>query len=317
MWLALGAAGAPVDRARRAAGCAPPRRRRGLRHLHLDQARRRPPAPGDRGPPAPDGHAHRALLPVLALDLVVRRRARVRGALPAAPLYFAAAAMGLSRLYLGVHYPSDVAAGAALGTRSGASADDEGGHRRDAQRGQVLAVQRAQPGGRRGCQLPVHDDRAERRRRAGGGRAARAGGADHAASNIVWDTIEFHDIAGLVAGASKGEGLGNKFLANIRETDALLHVVRTHTDDNVIHPDGRSTRRADIETIETELLSPTSTPPSAGTPGRARRALRRPRRRRRGGVAAPGDRGAAVRAARALRPGARRTRPTRCATCRR
>ena len=59
------------------------------------------------------------------------------------------------------------------------------------------------------------------------------------ASNIVWDTIEFHDIAGLVAGASKGEGLGNKFLANIRECDALLHVVRTHTDENVIHPEGR------------------------------------------------------------------------------
>ena len=62
------------------------------------------------------------------------------------------------------------------------------------------------------------------------------------ASNIVWDTIEFHDIAGLVAGASKGEGLGNKFLANIRECDALLHVVRTHTDENVIHPSGRRGR---------------------------------------------------------------------------
>jgi GTP-binding protein YchF len=74
------------------------------------------------------------------------------------------------------------------------------------------------------------------------------------ASNIVWDTIEFHDIAGLVAGASKGEGLGNKFLANIRECDALLHVVRTHGDENVIHPDGRVDPAADIETIETELL---------------------------------------------------------------
>ena len=52
------------------------------------------------------------------------------------------------------------------------------------------------------------------------------------------DTIEFHDIAGLVAGAHKGEGLGNQFLANIRETDALLHVVRAHDDPNVIHPDG-------------------------------------------------------------------------------
>jgi GTP-binding protein YchF len=74
------------------------------------------------------------------------------------------------------------------------------------------------------------------------------------ASNIVPDTIEFHDIAGLVKGAHEGEGLGNKFLANIRETDALLHVVRCHTDENVIHPDGRVSPAADIETIETELI---------------------------------------------------------------
>ena len=73
-------------------------------------------------------------------------------------------------------------------------------------------------------------------------------------SNVVYDTIDFHDIAGLVRGASEGEGLGNKFLANIRETDALLHVVRTHHDENVIHPDGRVDPAADIETIETELL---------------------------------------------------------------
>jgi GTP-binding protein YchF len=74
------------------------------------------------------------------------------------------------------------------------------------------------------------------------------------ASNIVPDTIEFHDIAGLVAGAHKGEGLGNKFLANIRETDALLHVVRVHHDANVIHPEGRVDPAADMETIETELI---------------------------------------------------------------
>ena len=74
------------------------------------------------------------------------------------------------------------------------------------------------------------------------------------ASNVVWDTIEFHDIAGLVAGASQGEGLGNKFLANIRECDALLHVVRAHHDENVIHPEGRVDPLADIETIETELI---------------------------------------------------------------
>ena len=74
------------------------------------------------------------------------------------------------------------------------------------------------------------------------------------ASEVVWDTIAFHDIAGLVAGASKGEGLGNQFLANIRETDALVHVVRTHGDDNVIHSDGSVNPLRDIETIETELI---------------------------------------------------------------
>jgi ribosome-binding ATPase len=74
------------------------------------------------------------------------------------------------------------------------------------------------------------------------------------ASEIVWDTIDFHDIAGLVAGAHKGEGLGNRFLANIRETDAIVHVVRAHTDANVIHPEGRVDPLADIETIETELV---------------------------------------------------------------
>ncbi len=73
-------------------------------------------------------------------------------------------------------------------------------------------------------------------------------------SEIVWDTIDFHDIAGLVAGAHKGEGLGNRFLANIRETDALVHVVRAHGDENVIHPEGRVDPLADIETIETELI---------------------------------------------------------------
>ena len=74
------------------------------------------------------------------------------------------------------------------------------------------------------------------------------------ASNVVHDTIAFHDIAGLVAGAHRGEGLGNQFLANIRETDAIVHVVRAHRDDNVVHPEGRVDPIADIETIETELL---------------------------------------------------------------
>lgn len=66
-------------------------------------------------------------------------------------------------------------------------------------------------------------------------------------------TVEFVDIAGLVRGASKGEGKGNAFLANIRECDAIAHVVRCFVDDNVLHVDNRVDPLADIETIETEL----------------------------------------------------------------
>jgi len=65
--------------------------------------------------------------------------------------------------------------------------------------------------------------------------------------------VEFVDIAGLVAGASKGEGLGNKFLANIRETDAIAHVVRCFVDENVVHVAGKVNPVSDIETINTEL----------------------------------------------------------------
>jgi len=66
--------------------------------------------------------------------------------------------------------------------------------------------------------------------------------------------IEFVDIAGLVKGASKGEGLGNKFLANIREVDAVVHVVRCFDDPNVIHVEGRTDPARDIETINLELI---------------------------------------------------------------
>jgi ribosome-binding ATPase len=74
------------------------------------------------------------------------------------------------------------------------------------------------------------------------------------ATPVVHETIQFHDIAGLVRGAHEGEGLGNKFLGNIRETDAILHVVRVHDDARVVHPEGRVDPLADVETIETELL---------------------------------------------------------------
>ncbi len=90
--------------------------------------------------------------------------------------------------------------------------------------------------------VPVRDERLEQ--------VAQVVGA----SEIVPDTIAFHDIAGLVAGAHKGEGLGNQFLANIRETDAIVHVVRTHTDANVVHSEGSVDPTRDIDTIETELV---------------------------------------------------------------
>ncbi|MDD7183789.1 redox-regulated ATPase YchF [Peptostreptococcus porci] len=71
---------------------------------------------------------------------------------------------------------------------------------------------------------------------------------------IVQTAIEFVDIAGLVKGASKGEGLGNKFLSNIREVDAIVHVVRCFEDSNVVHVDGSINSLRDIETINIELI---------------------------------------------------------------
>ena len=72
-------------------------------------------------------------------------------------------------------------------------------------------------------------------------------------NKIIPAVMEFVDIAGLVGGASKGEGLGNKFLANIRETDAIAHVVRCFDDDNVIHVHDRVDPIFDLEIINTEL----------------------------------------------------------------
>ncbi|NBC22842.1 MAG: redox-regulated ATPase YchF [Gammaproteobacteria bacterium] len=72
-------------------------------------------------------------------------------------------------------------------------------------------------------------------------------------AKVIPSTMEFVDIAGLVAGASKGEGLGNQFLAHIRETEAIAHVVRCFTDENVVHVSGRVSPKDDIEVIDTEL----------------------------------------------------------------
>jgi GTP-binding protein YchF len=91
--------------------------------------------------------------------------------------------------------------------------------------------------------VPVPDERLER--------VAETVGS----SEVVHETIEFHDIAGLVRGASQGEGLGNQFLAAIRETDAICHVVRCHSSGDVPHPEGRVDPVDDIELIETELLA--------------------------------------------------------------
>jgi GTP-binding protein YchF len=74
------------------------------------------------------------------------------------------------------------------------------------------------------------------------------------AAEVIPDTITFLDIAGLVAGAHRGEGLGNQFLGHIRETDAILHVVRVHEDPQVVHPDGRVDPLADVATVEAELI---------------------------------------------------------------
>ena len=74
-------------------------------------------------------------------------------------------------------------------------------------------------------------------------------------SATVRETIDFHDIAGLVRGASAGEGLGNRFLGSIRETDAICHVVRAHGQGDVTHPEGRVDPVADAELVETELLA--------------------------------------------------------------
>ena len=73
-------------------------------------------------------------------------------------------------------------------------------------------------------------------------------------AKVIPSTMEFVDIAGLVAGASKGEGLGNQFLGHIREVDAIAHVVRCFEHEDVVHVDGKVDPASDIETIETELL---------------------------------------------------------------
>lgn len=104
---------------------------------------------------------------------------------------------------------------------------------------------------------------------------------------ILPATVDFVDIAGIVKGASEGEGLGNKFLANIRESDAICQVIRAFKDENVVHVDGKVSPKDDIETINTELiLADLQTiekvlPASSGSRASRRTSVRRSRRSRR------------------------------------
>jgi ribosome-binding ATPase len=149
-------------------------------------------------------------------------------------------------------------------------------HRRPAQRRQVDPLQRADQGRHRRGQLPVLHDRPQRRRGAGARSAARCQLAEIVKPQKVIPTaVEFVDIAGLVAGAASGEGLGNKFLAHIREVDAIAHVVRCFEHGDIIHVAGKVDPISDIETIDTELaLADLDSVEKA-----LNRAERRPRRR--------------------------------------
>ena len=79
-------------------------------------------------------------------------------------------------------------------------------------------------------------------------------GKMYESDKIVPATVEFVDIAGLVRGASRGEGLGNKFLSHIREVDAIIHVIRCFDNENIIHVDGQVDALRDLETINLELI---------------------------------------------------------------
>lgn len=128
-------------------------------------------------------------------------------------------------------------------------------HCRPAQCWQIDPFQRAdQNGGCPGGQLSVLHHRAEHRRCGGTDPRLDEIAAIAQSKEIIPTRITFVDIAGLVRGAASGEGLGNQFLANIREVDAIVHVVRCFEDEDITHVDGKIEPLADIETIETELM---------------------------------------------------------------
>ncbi len=126
-------------------------------------------------------------------------------------------------------------------------------NRRPAQRRQVDAVQLSVERQGAGGEFSFLYDRTQRRGHHGARRADREPRENRHPKKIIPTTIEIVDIAGLVKGASKGEGLGNKFLANIRETDAIIHVLRCFENDNITHVDGTIDPVRDKEIIDTEL----------------------------------------------------------------
>ena len=158
-------------------------------------------------------------------------------------------------------------------------------HRRPAQRRQVHPVQRADQGGHRGGELSVLHHRAQRRhRRSARSAPGEAGRRSSSRRRSSRRSSSSSTSPGLVAGASKGEGLGNQFLANIRETDAIAHVVRCFDDDNVMHVAGKVDPVSDIEIINTELALA-----DLATVEKQLREVRESRQgRRRQGSAAPG-----------------------------
>ena len=177
-------------------------------------------------------------------------------------------------------------------------------HRRTAQRRQVHALQRADRPARRG-ELPVLHDRAQRRHRRGAGSAPRAARRDrHVRRRCCRRRWSSSTSRGSSPARRKAKGLGNQFLAHIRETDAIVHVVRCFEDDNVVHVGGRIDPVSDIEMIDTELaLADLATVDKQIAKSRSRRApaaTRRPQRTRR--RAGEGRSGARRRASRRAPP---------------
>jgi hypothetical protein len=157
-------------------------------------------------------------------------------------------------------------------------------NRGPAQCRQVHFVQRPHPdGGGAGGQLSLLHHRAQCRRCGGARSAAGNLGQDRRVAEIIPTRITFVDIAGLVRGASKGEGLGNQFLANIREVDAVVHVLRCFEDDDITHVEGKIDPISDAETGRDRIDAgrsgkPGKAPDAAGKESQGA-ARRKPRKR--------------------------------------